>query len=110
MLMKCSFLVLQENVRDHIKGISGLPPLPECIIEDGPYLNNKGGALWQMIILYKFDRSKFEVAVESISKHLESFRGLSGFNLSAHIYGPRPSHLSFREEGGQTRFSEVFLP
>ncbi len=97
MLIKCSFLVSQKSVRGYFEQLSDLPPLPEYIIREGPYFNSKKGAFGQIIILYKFDKSKFEVARECISRQLDSLQGLPGFTLSAHIYGPHPCHLTFRE-------------
>ena len=71
--------------------------MPEYIIKTGPYVNNKGGGVHQIIILYKFDKSKFAEAWENISKQLGSFGGLPGFTVSAHIYGPRPYHLTLKK-------------
>ncbi len=97
MLIKCSFLLSREGVRDYLRQFSDSPPLPEYIIKKGPYINNSKGGFRQVIILYSFDKSKFEVARECISKQLGSLRGLSGFTLSARIYGPSPYHLTLEK-------------
>ena len=97
MLIKCSFLLSRESVRDYLRQFSDSPPLPEYIIKKGPYTNNSKGAFYQIIILYKFDKSKFAVARECISQQLGSLRGLPGFTLSAHIYGPSPYHLTLEK-------------
>jgi hypothetical protein len=97
MLIKCSFLLSRESVRDHLTQFSESPPLPEYIIKKGPYINNSKKAFHQIIILYKFDKSKFAVARECISQQVGSLRGLPGFTLSAHIYGPSPYHLTLEK-------------
>lgn len=97
MVIKCTFLVSRERIRDYPRQFSGLPPLPEYIIKKGPYVNNREGAVHQVIILYKFDKSKFAEAWENISKQLDFLRGLPGFTLSAHTYGPRPYHLTLEK-------------
>lgn len=102
MLIKCSFLVSLESVGDYAKHFADSPPLPEYIIKKDPYVNNKGRGVHQIIILYKFDKSKFAEAWENISKQLGCFRGLSGFTVSAHMYGPHPFHLPL-EKGGEIK-------
>ena len=107
MLIKCSFLLPRESVRDYLKQFSDSPPLPEYIIKKGPYINNRKGAFHQIIILYKFDKSKFEVARECISQQLGSLRGLPGFTLSAHIYGPSPYHLTLEKNEEIKEFPDL---
>ena len=99
MLIKCSFLLPRESFRDYLGQCSDSPPLPEYILKTGPYVNNKGGSDHKIIILYKFDKSKFAEAWENISKQLGSFGALSGFTVSAHIYGPHPCHLPLGKDG-----------
>jgi hypothetical protein len=98
MIIKCTFLLSPENGMDGCKQASDVPPLPEYIIKKGPYLNNRKGTFHQLIIVYKFDKSQLGVAWKCICEQLDSFRGLPGFTLSAHIYGPRPFHLSLNKE------------
>jgi hypothetical protein len=62
MVIKCTFLVSLESVGDYAKQFGDSPPLPEYIIKTGPYVNNKGGGVHQIIILYKFDKSNFAEA------------------------------------------------
>ena len=40
MIIKCSFLVSQESAMDGRHEFANVPPLPEYIIEKGPYANN----------------------------------------------------------------------
>ena len=98
MIIKCSFLVAQESGTDGCYEFANVPPLPEYIIKKGPYVNNNKGAPRQIIIVYQFHKAYFAVAWECISKQLDCFRGFSGFTLSAHIYDPRPHHLSLDKE------------
>lgn len=102
MVIKCSFLVSLQNLRDNAKNFTDSQPLPEYIVETGPYVNNKKGGIHQIIILYKFDKARFAEAWEDISKKLDSLRTLPGFTVSAHIYGPRPYHLPL-EKGDEIK-------
>jgi hypothetical protein len=97
MVIKCSFLISLESVGHYAKHFADSPPLPEYIIKTGPYVNNKGGGVYKIIILYKFGKSKFAEAWENISKQLGCFGGLSGFTISTHIYGPHPYHLTLEK-------------
>jgi hypothetical protein len=97
MLIKCRFLLSRESVRDYLRQFSDSPPLPEYIIKTGPYTINTKGAFHRIIILYKFDKPHFAVARECISQQLSPLRGLPGFTLSAHTYGPRPYHLTLEK-------------
>lgn len=96
MLIKCTFLIPRESVRDFGKGGFDASYLPEYIITKGPYLNDRKEGFQQIIIIFKFPEAQFAVAQECISKRLGCFRDLPGFSLSAHIYRPRPSHLSLK--------------
>lgn len=93
MVIKCTLSVPPENIRYYVRQLSQLPPLPEYITKNGPYVNNREGVAHQIIITYKFSKSKFAEARENISSQLRSLHGLPGFTLSAHTYGPHPSHL-----------------
>lgn len=107
MIIKCTFLLSRESGMDGRKQSSDDQPLPEGIIKKGTYLNNAKGAFRQVIIIYKFDKSHFTRAWEYIARQLDAFRDLPGFTLSAHIYGPRPCHLSLERGEAYQRISEV---
>jgi len=95
MVIKCSLPISQERISDYFQRLAELPPLPDCIMKRNIYFNKrKSGGVDQITVVYHCDKSKFEEARENISKQLEFVRGLPGFNLSAHIYGPHPSHLT----------------
>ena len=104
MIIKCSFLVSQESAMDERHEFANVPPLPEYIIKKGPYVNNNKGDLRQIIMVYQFNKANLAVAWECISKQLDCFRGFPGFTLSAHIYDPRPRHLSLDKERPITEF------
>ena len=107
MVIKCTLSITPEKM-GYLAGQSWeVPPLPEYIIKKGPYFNNRKGAFHQIIILYKFDKSKFEEARGYISKQLGSIRDLPGFTLSAHIYGPRPYHFTLEKTGQTKKYPEV---
>ncbi|MDH4264691.1 MAG: hypothetical protein OEW45_03545 [Deltaproteobacteria bacterium] len=85
MVIKCTLSFSLESIKYYAGQFSDLPPLPEYITKKGPYVNNKEGAAHQMIILYKFDRSKSGEAWTNILKQIDFLRGVPGFALSAHI-------------------------
>ena len=51
MVIKCTLSFSLENIQYHATQFSELPPLPEYIIKNGPYVNNKEGTDQQIIIL-----------------------------------------------------------
>ncbi len=85
MIIKCILSVSLENVRYYSQQFSELPPLAGYITQKGPYVNNKEGASHQIITLYEFERSKLKEAWKNILKQMDSFCGIPGFTLSAHI-------------------------
>jgi hypothetical protein len=85
MIIKCTFQILLEDIRDYTRQVMDLPPLPEYITKRGPYIKEKGGAGNQIITIYEFDKSKLSEAWENISKQVDAVRGVSGFTLSAHV-------------------------
>ena len=102
MVIKCALSVPAESINYYARQFSGLAPLPEYVSKKGPYVNHKEGSPHQIITLYHFNKSQFAEAQEIISKHLGSLRGLPGYTLSVHIYGPRPYHLIL-EKGGEIK-------
>lgn len=84
-VIKCTLSVSLKTIKYYARQFSELPPLPEYINKKGPYVNNKEGAAHQMIILYKFDRSKLREAWTNILKQIDSLHGVPGFALSAHM-------------------------
>jgi len=87
MLIRCTFSVPLERIRDYSKEVSELSSLPEYITKRGPYIKEAGGASSKIIIVYDFDKSRIIEAWETVSKHLDRFRGIPGFALSALILG-----------------------
>ena len=102
MVIKCTLSVPAESIKYYARQFSELPRVPEYINKKGPYVNNKEGSAHQIITLYQFNKSMLTETQEIISDHLGPFRGLPGFTLSAHIYGPRPYHLIL-EKGGEIK-------
>jgi hypothetical protein len=49
MIIKCTFQILLEDIRDYTRQVMDLPPLPEYITKRGPYIKEKGGAGNQII-------------------------------------------------------------
>ena len=84
MVIKCTFSIPLESTRDYARQLVELPPLPEYINKRGPYIKGNGGAGNQIITIYEFDQSKLSEAWENISKQVDAFRRIPGFNLSAH--------------------------
>jgi hypothetical protein len=87
MIIKCSFSVPLEGIRDYAREVSELCSLPEYITKRGPYIKEGPGAFSKIIILYEFEKSKIVEVWETISKQLDTFRSIPGFALSAHILG-----------------------
>jgi len=85
MLIRCTFSVPLERIRDYARGLSELSSLPAYITKRGPYIKDAAGAGSKIIIIYEFEKSKVFEVWERISKQLDTFRGIPGFALSAHI-------------------------
>ena len=85
MVIKCRFSVSRERVGDYAKHFADSPPLPEYISKKGPYINNKRGAVHQIITIYEFDLSKYTEAWDCISKQLDAFPSIPGFTLWSHF-------------------------
>ncbi len=91
MVIKCALSVPEESIRLYARQISVLPPMPEYISRKGPYVNKKERAVPQIIVVYEFDKSKLSEVWSSITNQLNSFHGVSGFAVSAHISEPGES-------------------
>ncbi len=78
---KFSFSIPVKNIKEYARKVISLPPLPEYISKRGPYI--QGGA--NLMFVYEFDKGKIAEAWEIICKHLDAFRSIPGFTLSAPI-------------------------
>jgi hypothetical protein len=85
MMIRCTFSVPFEKIRDYAKEFSELSSLPEYITKRGPYIKETPGGGSKIIISYDFDKARLAEAWEVISKQFDIFHGLPGFSLSAHI-------------------------
>ena len=85
MIIRCTFSVPLERIRDYAKEVSELCSLPEYITRRGPYIKEAAEAGTKIIITYDFEKSKIVEAWETISKQMDTFRSIPGFALSAHI-------------------------
>ena len=85
MIVRCTFSVPLERIRDYARQLSELSSLPEYITKRGPYIKEAAGAGSKIIIVYDFEKSRIVEVWETISKQLNRFRGIPGFALSAHI-------------------------
>ena len=85
MIIKCTLSVSLESIKYYGRQFSDSPPLPEYISKKGPYINNKKGAVHQIITIYEFDLSKYTEAWDCISKQLDAFPSIPGVTFSAHI-------------------------
>ena len=85
MMIRCTFSVPFEKIRDYAREFSELSSLPEYITKRGPYIKESAGRYSKIIISYDFDKSRLAEAWEMISKQFDIFHGLPGFALSAHI-------------------------
>ena len=85
MMIRCTFSVPFERIRDYAREFSELSSLPEYITKRGPYVKENAGGDSRIIISYDFDKTRVVEAWEVISKQFDIFHGLPGFALSAHI-------------------------
>lgn len=87
MVIKCTLSFSLKGIQYYSSQFSELPPLPEYMTKNGPYVNNKEGTDQKIIILYKFDRSKLREAWTTILKQMDSLHGIPKFTFSAHVLG-----------------------
>jgi len=85
MIIKCSFSIPLRAIEDYNRQAKNLPPLPEYITKRGPFIDEDKGATNQITTVYEFDKSLLAEAWENISKHLDVFRAVRGFTLSAQV-------------------------
>jgi hypothetical protein len=78
---KVSFSIPVKNIKEYARKVIALPPLPEYIIKKGPYIHEVA----KIMVVYEFDKGKIAEAWEIIRKHLDAFRSIPGFTLSAPI-------------------------
>ena len=85
MIIKCSFSVPLKAIGDYNRRAKSLPPLPKYIVRRGPYIDENKGAANQITTVYEFEKSLLSEAWKTISKHLDVFRAVRGFTLSAEV-------------------------
>lgn len=85
MIIKCSFSVPLKAIEDYNRRARNLPPLPSYILKRGPYIDENKGMANQITTVYEFDKSLLSQAWENISRHLDVFRPVRGFTLSAQV-------------------------
>ena len=86
MLIRCTFSVPLQRIRDYTREVSEVSSLPEYIIKKGPYIKDAPGTGSKIIIIYEFDKTKIAEVWEYISKQLDILHGIPGFTFSAHIF------------------------
>ncbi len=86
-MIRCTFSVPFEIIKDYARKVSELSSLPEYITKRGPYIKEAPGGGTKIIIEYDFDRARFVEVWEVISKLFDRFYRVPGFALSAHILG-----------------------
>ena len=85
MIIKCSFSIPLKAIGDYNRQAQSLPPLPEYIVKRGPYIDGNKAAANQITTVYEFDKSLLAEAWKNISTHLDAFRAVRGFTLSAQV-------------------------
>ena len=85
MMIRCTFSVPFEKIKDYAREVSEISSLPEYITKRGPYIKETPGGVSKIIISYDFEKARFIEAWEVISKQFDSFHGFPGVALSAHI-------------------------
>jgi hypothetical protein len=99
MIIQSTIPVSLNSLWDYAQKIRGLPLLPGYITKRSACVN-KQGAVYQILILYEFDKANFPEAMEYICKQLNSLHDVSEFSFSVYLYGPHPSFLTL-EKGGE---------
>jgi len=85
MIIRCTFSVPFERIKDYAREVSELSSLPEYITKRGPYIKEAPGAGSKIISTYDFEKARLVEAWEAISKQFDRFHRIPGFALSAHI-------------------------
>jgi hypothetical protein len=85
MIIKCSFSIPLKAIGDYNRQAKSLPSLPEYIVKRGPYIDDNRGTANQITTVYEFEKSLLPEAWVNISKHLDAFRAVRGFTLSAQV-------------------------
>jgi hypothetical protein len=96
MVIKCSFSVPLKAIGEYTRHAKALPPLPGYIVKRGPYIDENRGATNQITTVYEFDKSLLAEAWQTISKHLDAFRSVRGFTLSAQVMDREPQKTEVR--------------
>jgi hypothetical protein len=99
MVINCSLSTSQESMTHYARHFIDLPPLPEYITKNGPYIKNERGGKYRIIICYEFAKSRFQEAMENICKQLDSFRDAPGFAFTADLYNAHPCYLILEKAG-----------
>ena len=97
MILQCTFPVALNSTWNYAKKIERLLPLPNYITKRSSHVN-KQGAVYQMLILYEFNKSNFAEAMEYICKQLNSLH--TDFSISIRSHGHDPWYLTL-ERGGE---------
>jgi hypothetical protein len=93
MIIKCSFSIPLKAIGDYNRQAKKLPPLPIYITKRGPYIDETKGTANRITTVYEFDKSRLSEAWKNISIHLDVFRAVQGFSLSAQVINNvRPMH------------------
>jgi hypothetical protein len=85
MIIKCSFSIPLKAIGDYNRQAKNLPPLPTYITKRGPYIDETQGTSNRITTVYEFDKSRLAEAWKIISTHLDAFRAVQGFSLSAQV-------------------------
>jgi len=85
MMIKCSFSIPLKAIGDYNRQAMKLPSLPTYITKRGPYIDETQGKATCITTVYEFDKSLLAEAWKNISIHLDAFRRVRGFTLSAQV-------------------------
>ncbi len=73
--------------------------MPGYITKNGPYFKTEEGGRQEIIIRYKFDKSKFAEAMQNICKDLGSFCDVPEITLFADLYNYHQSYIILEKSG-----------
>jgi hypothetical protein len=75
-----------EQTNEVNKRFRDLPPLPSYMSMKGPFFSGEIGEGIKALILYEYDQTKTNEAMEYVGTRLAKYFGVPGFTYSTHLW------------------------
>jgi hypothetical protein len=85
MVIMSTVSYLPESFKEAYKRFKDLPSPPSFITLKGPYAKSEVGLGLKMFILYEFDQSKAQEALQYVATRMGKFYGVPGFTYSIDV-------------------------